>query len=76
VRHYGGIMIQWIIDNKEWIFSGVGISAIALIFSLCIKRKKKETTIIENVQIGGENSTNYQSKGDMYFGGENVQKRK
>ncbi|KWT98941.1 hypothetical protein APQ14_19590 [Vibrio toranzoniae] len=69
-------MVQWVIDNKEWVFSGIGVSITTLIFSLFIRRKKKETTIIENFQVGGENSTNYQSKGDMYFGGKDVQKRK
>lgn len=29
-------MIDYILNNKEWIFSGIGVSAIALIF-LCFK---------------------------------------
>jgi len=33
-------MIEWIWGNREWIFSGIGIAIITVIFSLIINRKK------------------------------------
>lgn len=34
-------MIDFIIDNKEWLFGGVGIALIGGIINLFIKRKKR-----------------------------------
>lgn len=69
-------MIQWIIDNKDWVFSGIGVTVVTIFLSLFLKHKRKDVTKIDNIQIGGSNSTNYQSKGDMYFGESNDKKRK
>ena len=55
--------MEWIIENKEWLFSGI---AIALPLSI-------EGWIISNrgdkqVQKGGKNSTNIQVGGDFKIG--------
>lgn len=53
--------MQWIIDNKEWIFSGVGISILSILIRLFTKRKTKNITM---KQKSGANSTNIQIGGD------------
>jgi hypothetical protein len=37
-------MLDWIITNKEWIFSGVGVFVLTFIFAL-IRKKNKSNTI-------------------------------
>lgn len=53
--------MDWILENKEWIFSGVGVFAIGIIISIFRKKNKSPNM----VQKSGKNSTNYQSGGDM-----------
>jgi len=53
--------MQWIIDNKEWIFSGIGIFILSIIAGLFIKRK----SFLKQSQKSGKNSTNYQAGGDI-----------
>lgn len=55
--------MDWIINNKEWIFSGVGIFIITFILKTFIKRKR--INIDKQIQKSGDNSINYQSKGDI-----------
>lgn len=45
--------ISWVMDNKEWVFSGIGIFVLGLIFV------KSKYSIKQN-QKGGDNSTNIQ----------------
>jgi len=33
-------VIEWIISNKEWIFSGLGVAVISFVISLLIKRRQ------------------------------------
>ena len=56
--------MQWIIDNKEWIFSGIGIFIISLIVGFF--GKKQQTS--KQIQKSGPNSTNYQAGGDIKIG--------
>lgn len=56
--------MQWIIDNKEWIFSGAGVFILSLIIGLIIKRKSSSN----QVQKSGAKSTNYQAGGDINIG--------
>lgn len=51
--------MEWIINNKEWIFSGIGVTFISLIIGLLWKNKS--TTM---KQKSGKNSTNIQINGD------------
>ncbi|REG86558.1 hypothetical protein [Marinomonas pollencensis] len=55
--------MNWLIENKEWIFSGVGVSVI--IFILSVLRKNSDS---KQVQKSGANSTNYQAGGDIKIG--------
>ncbi|HEA30194.1 MAG TPA: hypothetical protein ENH91_09400 [Leeuwenhoekiella sp.] len=50
------VMIDWIIENKEWLFSGIGVLLISLILKLIFRKRKPE-----QIQKGGKNSKNYQA---------------
>ena len=50
--------MDWIINNTEWIFSGVGV----FIFSFFLIRNKNK---VKQSQKGGSNSTNIQVGGDF-----------
>ena len=53
-------MITWINDNKEWLFSGAGISAITLIIYLFSKWKNRPTHSVngaaEAIEVSSQNS--------------------
>ncbi|BAU28988.1 hypothetical protein DFP93_103164 [Aneurinibacillus soli] len=55
-------MIEWLLNNKEWFFSGIGVFAIGIIISL-FKRKEKKS--INQSQTSGNNSHNFQSAGNL-----------
>ena len=56
--------MQWVIDNKEWLFSGVGIFIVSALVGLAIRKK----TGLKQSQKSGSNSTNYQAGGDIKIG--------
>ncbi len=51
-----------IFENKEWIFSGIGVFVIGIIYALFKKKKKSKSTNMK--QKSGDNSTNTQIGGD------------
>lgn len=56
-------MLIWIYANKEWIFSGFGVAAIAGLATLLRSRRQDSTTSSENLnqkQRGGRDSVNVQ----------------
>ena len=55
--------MEWIINNTEWIFSGIGVTVVSLIVGLLWKKHKssKSTTM---KQKSGNNSTNIQIGGN------------
>jgi hypothetical protein len=56
--------MEWIAENKDWLFSGVAIAIpIAIIGWLISSRRNKQ------VQKGGDNSTNIQVGGNLSLGG-------
>ncbi|WP_133405765.1 hypothetical protein [Parashewanella tropica] len=56
--------MQWIMDNKEWVFSGIGVFIFSLIATFFLRRK---STITQTQKSGG-NSKNYQATGDINIG--------
>lgn len=56
--------MQWIIDNKEWVFSGIGVFALTLLVGFFVRNKS--TT--KQTQKSGPNSINYQAGGDIKIG--------
>jgi len=56
--------MEWITENKDWLFSGVAIAIpLAIIGWFISSRRNKQ------VQKGGENSTNIQVGGNLNIGG-------
>jgi hypothetical protein len=66
-------MLEWIIRNKEWLFSGIFIAIpIALIGWLVnLKKKKgKASDKLEMIQKSGRNSINIQSRDRIEINGD------
>lgn len=56
--------MEWIINNKEWFFSGAGIFIISLVVGFFIKKRRS----LKQVQKSGSDSSNYQAGGDIKIG--------
>lgn len=56
--------MQWIIDNKEWIFSGAGIFILSVVIGIFVKKQYSS----KQIQKSGSKSTNYQAGGDINVG--------
>ncbi|WP_288342882.1 hypothetical protein [uncultured Roseivirga sp.] len=54
--------MDWIIENKEWIFSGIGVFVLGIVYAFFKKRKKSKS--LKMKQKSGDNSTNIQIGGD------------
>jgi predicted tellurium resistance membrane protein TerC len=54
--------MDWIINNKEWIFSGIGVFIIAFVLKIFLSRNNRT---IKQIQNTGKESTNIQSAGDI-----------
>lgn len=55
--------MNWIIDNKDWLFSGIAIAVpIALIGWFFVKKQNKQNN---QTQQSGTNSTNIQVGGNI-----------
>ena len=59
--------MQWLIQNKEWVFSGIGVPIVIGIITFLFKRKNSKggSNGVQQNQSSGKNSTNIQ-------GGHNV----
>lgn len=56
-------IIKWIANNKEWLFSGLGIAAAAGIIKILFFRSKPK-----QVQKSGKDSISIQAGGDVNIG--------
>jgi hypothetical protein len=54
-------MFDWILQNKEWLFSGLGLVVIGWFITWLINRNKKTGQL----QKSGKNSTNIQAGNDI-----------
>lgn len=73
--------MNFIIDNKEWIFSGIGISIFGLagsflifVFKKFILKNNKSDNSKQNIK-SGKNSTNIQVGGDIHINEKNNEKK-
>jgi hypothetical protein len=55
--------MEWFLNNKEWIFSGIGVFLLGLIINIVFRKKS-----IKQIQKSGKNSKNYQAGGDINIG--------
>lgn len=56
--------LAWVIDNKEWIFGGVGVAVVTGVIALLRRRQNGVT----QKQTSGANSTNVQAGRDINVG--------
>lgn len=49
-------MIEYLIDNKEWIFSGIGVFVITMLASFILQKKNS----VNKVKIKGSNNKVHQ----------------
>ena len=55
--------MEWIMDNKEWVFSGVGVFILSTIITLMFRK----STVNQNQKVGN-NSTGIQVGRDLKVG--------
>lgn len=55
--------MEWIIQNKEWFFSGLGVAIITIIWSLL--KRGKSGRIVRQKQKSGSHSNNIQAGGNI-----------
>lgn len=55
--------MDWIITNKDWLFSGIAIALPLTVIGWFVSNKKNK-----QVQKGGDNSTNIQVGGSLNIG--------
>lgn len=63
-------ILGYIAENKEWVFSGIGVFALSLLITIVVylvKRPKKDGS--SQFQKSGRNSVNIQSKGSISING-------
>jgi uncharacterized protein YggL (DUF469 family) len=54
-------MVNWIIENKEWVFGGVGVAIISGLIALF----RRSSGSVNQRQTSGDSSTNIQSVRDL-----------
>jgi hypothetical protein len=54
--------MEWILANKEWIFSGIGVLIVGLLIN--VFKEKKDLKATKMKQKSGSNSSNIQIGGD------------
>ena len=57
--------MNWLIENREWVFSGAGIAIIGAVGGLFWRSNAKKTS--HQVIKAGDNSNNIQSNGNVTF---------
>jgi len=58
--------MNWIIENREWLFSGAAIAIIGLLIRFFTDNSA--SSVNRQVQKGGHNSTNIQVGGSLNIG--------
>jgi hypothetical protein len=58
-------MLQYILDNRQWIFSGIGVALASGIVALVFRQRRRGT---KQIQRSGANCINIQGAGDLSFG--------
>ena len=61
-------VLQWIIDNKEWLFSGCGLMILGVLGRLLFKRFGSSSS--QSIKTGAH-SKNIQVGGNINFGPQN-----
>ncbi len=57
-------MWNWLVENRTWVFSGIGVAVVGVILSIWRARDRRV-----QVQKGGDRSTNLQAGGSITLRG-------
>jgi len=60
-------IVTWAVDNKEWLFSGLGVFVLSMLVMYFAKAKKNASS---QVIRSGDQSTNVQVGGDIHVNNE------
>ena len=55
---------KWIVENKSWIFDGLGVAIITGLIALFVRRRR-EDGVTKQTQVSGDNSVNIQTAGNI-----------
>lgn len=64
------MIVEWILSNKEWLFSGVGVSILSFVIYVVFKSKTQSKVIMRQTNTWGATGTqigtqnNYRDKSD------------
>lgn len=73
------MIFDWINQNRDWIFSGVGVSLVTLlayIFIFFIRRKQPQGNAQSTSQVANDNIVNIQGGDDLTIGSVTIQHNK
>jgi tetratricopeptide (TPR) repeat protein len=66
-------MIDWIINNYQWFFSGLGVFLLSIVIGFVIRRQMRKRTTIKNIRIGNKTQVNIiQSEGNVQISYQNL----
>jgi len=66
-------MIDWIINNYQWFFSGLGVFLLSIVIGFIIRRQMRKRTTIKNIRIGNKTQVNIiQSEGNVQISHPNL----
>ncbi len=59
-------MINWVIKNYQWFFSGLGVFLLSIGIGFIIRRQMRKRATIKNIKIGNKTQVNIiQSEGNV-----------
>jgi len=58
---------RWVLENKEWVFSGAGVAVVAALVAL-LKRRPRQGAGVSQKQQTGDGCINTQVGGDYVAG--------
>lgn len=64
-------VIKWIIDNREWLFSGVGVTVVCTVVGYFVRRKTKNEEIVKETEVIDSNIISGNFTGDNNIFGNN-----
>lgn len=66
-------LISYLIANKDWLFSGIGVAVMSVGVWL-VRRRGRTADGISQTQMSGDNSVNVQVSGDFKVSGDEKSK--
>jgi hypothetical protein len=70
--------MQWLIENKQWVFSGFGVFILGIIINFIFNKYKNGVNLVNKstVQTINNGHGNYQATGDIFINSPNSEKPK